>query len=103
MKPIIKWPGGKTTEITKITDLIPDGYERYIEPFFGGGAVYFYLEPKKALINDISENLMEFYRLIKEEDPDFKAAMYAYADLWKQFLFLIETEGMEQLVTWYKE
>ena len=103
MKPIIKWPGGKTTEIARIADLIPGSYDRYIEPFFGGGAVYFYLEPKKALINDISENLMDFYRLIKEKDPDFKKAMYAYSDLWRNFLFLIETEGLEQLYTWYLE
>ena len=103
MKPLIKWPGGKTTEIAQIADLIPADYDRYIEPFFGGGAVYFYLEPKKALINDISENLMEFYRLIQSSDPDFKAAMYAYADLWQQFLYSVESGGIEQLYTWYLE
>ena len=39
MKTIIKWPGGKSREIEKIRNLIPD-FDRYIEPFFGGGAVY---------------------------------------------------------------
>lgn len=67
MKPLIKWPGGKSGEITKIEHLIPK-YERYIEPFFGGGALFFHLKPKPAVINDISKSLMEFYRLIKKQD-----------------------------------
>lgn len=54
MKPIIKWPGGKSREIDKIESLIPD-YKRYVEPFFGGGALFFHLEPKSAAINDISD------------------------------------------------
>ncbi|MBQ6322640.1 MAG: DNA adenine methylase [Lachnospiraceae bacterium] len=68
-KPLIKWPGGKSSEIRQFLSLIPD-YDRYIEPFVGGGALYFYLRPQSAIINDISENLMEFYRLVKENDPE---------------------------------
>ena len=65
MQPLLKWPGGKSSEIEYIKDIIPS-YDRYIEPFCGGGAVYFYLEPNKAVINDISKNLTDFYMLIKE-------------------------------------
>ncbi|MCC8014003.1 MAG: DNA adenine methylase, partial [Eubacterium sp.] len=67
MKPIIKWPGGKSREIEKFQYLIPE-YSRYIEPFFGGGAVYFHLMPKTAAVNDISESLMQYYQLIKNQD-----------------------------------
>ena len=42
MKPLLKWPGGKAREIDQIIDLIPE-YDRYIEPFFGGGAMFFHL------------------------------------------------------------
>lgn len=101
MKPIIKWPGGKSSELSQIADLFPDSYDRYVEPFFGGGAVYFFLEPKKALINDISENLMDFYRLIAERDEDFRSTMAAYAYLWKALQASVERD-MGALLTVYR-
>lgn len=67
VQPIIKWPGGKSREIDKIKHLIPP-YKRYVEPFFGGGALFFHLAPKLAAINDISKSLIEYYQLIKEQD-----------------------------------
>jgi len=67
MNPLIKWPGGKAGEIDKIMDFIPN-YSRYIEPFFGGGALFFHLRPSKALINDVSNSLIEFYNLIKDQN-----------------------------------
>lgn len=82
MQPLIKWPGGKSSEIEYIKDIIPHSYERYVEPFCGGAAVYFYLEPNKAIINDISQNLTSFYKLIKEEDPTFKLYMYELNLMW---------------------
>ena len=81
MQPIIKWPGGKASEIQYIENIIPE-YDRYIEPFCGGGAVYFYLEPKKAIINDISENLTNFYKLIKNKNIQFKSDMYDLNIMW---------------------
>jgi DNA adenine methylase len=67
MNPLIKWPGGKSGEINKIEKYIPS-YNRYVEPFFGGGALFFHLHPQKAAINDISQSLIDFYRLIKNQD-----------------------------------
>lgn len=78
-KALIKWPGGKTGELEKILPLVPE-YDRYIEPFFGGGAVYFALEPKKAVINDISRNLMEFYVMVKNQDGQLKYFLEDYQD-----------------------
>ncbi|MDO5746109.1 MAG: Dam family site-specific DNA-(adenine-N6)-methyltransferase [Actinomycetaceae bacterium] len=69
MKPMLKYRGGKTREIPRITRYIPNNYERYIEPFFGGGALYFHLEPHDALINDLNEPLMEFYRSVAGDFP----------------------------------
>ena len=82
MQPLIKWPGGKSSEIDYIKDIIPK-YDRYVEPFCGGGAVYFYLEPGNAIINDISKNLTDFYRLIKNKDEHFKNAMYDLNYMWE--------------------
>lgn len=61
MRPIIKYRGGKSREIQAFSRFIPDTYNRYIEPFFGGGAVFFHLEPESAILNDVNERLMEFY------------------------------------------
>lgn len=83
--PLIKWPGGKAREIKYIKHLIPP-YERYIEPFFGGGAMFFYLRPQKAVINDISKDLTDLYTLIKEQDPDFKRYLDAYCVLFSGLL-----------------
>jgi DNA adenine methylase len=65
MKPLVKYRGGKSNEIPNIERHIPRYTGRYIEPFFGGGALFFYLEPQKAIINDINSKLMAFYSGVK--------------------------------------
>lgn len=67
MKPLVKYRGGKSKEIPQIIKHIPRFEGRYIEPFFGGGALYFYLEPKKAIINDINSKLIAFYNGVKTD------------------------------------
>ena len=65
MKPIVKWSGGKKDEIKMFQDHIPD-YKTYIEPFVGGGSLYFHLSPKKAVIADVHDDLIAFYKSIKD-------------------------------------
>ncbi|WP_313672628.1 DNA adenine methylase [Sphingobacterium multivorum] len=72
MKPLVKYRGGKSKEIPQIEKHIPDFSGRYIEPFFGGGALFFYLEPKKAIINDINSKLMAFYNGVKSDFDDLR-------------------------------
>lgn len=69
MKPMLKYRGGKSKEIPHFESYIPTDYDTYYEPFFGGGAVYFYLSPKKAVVNDVNSRLMGFYDEIKREYP----------------------------------
>ena len=72
MKPMIKYAGGKSREIEVIKNFIPEYKGRYIEPFLGGGALYFYLEPEKSIINDVNSKLIEFYLGIRNEFPQIK-------------------------------
>jgi len=65
MKPIIKYRGGKSKELFHFVKHMPEKYTTYIEPFVGGGAFYFYLEPEKAIINDINRKLITFYNQLK--------------------------------------
>ncbi len=66
---MIKYRGGKSKEIAHFINNMPEKYSRYIEPFFGGGALYFYLQPQNAIINDINCRLYGFYREMKEKYP----------------------------------
>ena len=75
MKPLIKYRGGKSNEIPHLVKHIPLYDGRYIEPFFGGGALYFYLEPKKAIINDINTKLISFYLGVRNNFETLKAEL----------------------------
>ncbi len=65
--PFLKWAGGKRWLMTRHLNAFPTSYDRYIEPFLGSGAVFFGLRPRKALLSDISLELIEAYRAIKQD------------------------------------
>lgn len=67
LKPMIKYRGGKSREISTLIWQIPHFRGRYIEPFFGGGALFFHLEPREAIINDINKKLMGFYDGVRNQ------------------------------------
>ncbi len=66
-KPFVKWAGGKRQIIDKLKMYAPDEFDTYYEPFVGGGAFLFELSPKKAVINDYNEELMNVFNCIKDE------------------------------------
>jgi DNA adenine methylase len=72
MNPVLKYRGGKSKEIPRFLQYIPDDFNRYFEPFFGGGAVYFHIEPDKAVLNDVNERLITFYRQLKSNYPQMR-------------------------------
>ncbi len=63
-KPILKWAGGKTQMLDSILPRFPDSYGKYIEPFFGGGAVFFALQPDNAVIADSNPELINLYSTV---------------------------------------
>ena len=84
MKPLLKWPGGKGREISQVYGIIPS-FTRYIEPFFGGGAMFFHLMPKQAAINDTAHDLMEFYHMVRSRNPEFQSCMRALQKAFRVF------------------
>ena len=72
MKPVLKYACGKSREIPRFIQYIPDDFNRYIEPFLGGGAVYFHLEPDNAILNDINERLITFYQQLRNNYPQMR-------------------------------
>lgn len=65
--PVLKWVGGKRQLIDAFSSLLPKRITTYCEPFAGGGALLFRLQPKKAVINDINNELINVYRVIKND------------------------------------
>lgn len=65
--PFLKWVGGKRQLMPSIVEHLPENIKeyKYIEPFIGGGAVLFNLQPKNAIINDYNEELINVYQVIK--------------------------------------
>jgi DNA adenine methylase len=63
LSPLVKWSGGKGDEIHEIMKFMPD-YKTYVEPFVGGGALFFHLNPTAAVINDIHPELIKVYKAI---------------------------------------
>ena len=66
-KPFVKWAGRKRQVMPEIKKYIPKEYDVYYEPFVGGGAVFFELAPKKAVLNDYNKELMNVFECIKDE------------------------------------
>jgi DNA adenine methylase len=70
--PFLKWAGGKTQILSELEKFIPSEFTRYIEPFLGGGALFFHLTTKKnirriAYLSDINEELITTYKVVKDD------------------------------------
>ena len=65
--PFLKWAGGKRWIVKSKSNIFGFKFNRYIEPFAGSAAVYFYLLPTNAILSDKNKSLMDVYRAIKDD------------------------------------
>ncbi|MDR2780719.1 MAG: DNA adenine methylase, partial [Synergistaceae bacterium] len=65
--PVLKWVGGKRQLLDILVPLLPNRVTSYCEPFVGGGALLFELQPKTAYVNDINDELIRVYDIIKRD------------------------------------
>lgn len=75
MKPLLKYRGGKSREIKEFIHFLPKHYDRYVEPFAGGASLFFYLEPSRAIINDVNPRLIDFYTSVRDKYDQLKAEL----------------------------
>ena len=68
LHPFVKWAGGKTQLLDVIVSHMPENYGRYYEPFVGGGALLFKLQPSSFSINDSNEELISIYKCFQDEE-----------------------------------
>ena len=73
--PFVKWAGGKRQLLPQIKERMPEQFNKYYEPFVGGGAVTFELLPENAVVNDINKSLVNAYRQICDAPDEFLEAI----------------------------
>jgi DNA adenine methylase len=74
-RPFLKWVGGKGQLLEQFRDLLPGKVGRYFEPFLGGGALFFARAPRRAVLADVNEELVDCYRAIKDSVEDVICAL----------------------------
>ena len=84
-KPILKWAGGKTQMLNDLLPKVPSSYGRYIEPFFGGGALFFALQPENAIIADSNPELINMYRQVANNVEDVISYLKKYENTSEMF------------------
>ena len=90
--PVVKWVGGKRQIIDQISQYVPKNISTYYEPFFGGGAVLFELQPKKAVINDINKELINLYEVIKNNMEDLIEDLKSHKNDEEYFYYIRELD-----------
>ena len=80
LKPLIKWAGGKSRLIAQFLFLFPVKVNFLVEPFFGGGAVFLHLNPTGAIISDKNEELMNFYRVVRDHPVELLADLQRHVN-----------------------
>ena len=92
VKPILKWAGGKTQMLGDLLPKVPKSYGRYIEPFFGGGAMFFALQPENAIIADSNPELINMYRQVAENVDEVISCLKKYENTSEMFYAVREQD-----------
>ncbi len=79
MTPFLKWAGGKRWLVERDLPIIPKSFDRYLEPFLGGGAVFFALRPRMAILSDLNPGLINVYLQMKSNPRQLNAKLKAHA------------------------
>ena len=95
LSPILKWVGGKRQLLSEIIPLIDESCDNYVEPFIGGGAVLFRLQPKKAIINDYNTELINVYRTVRD-DPDGLVALLKEHEKYNSSDYYYEVRALDR-------
>lgn len=94
-KPILKWAGGKGQLLTELVSHMPQKFNKYIEPFFGGGALFFHYKPMNAIIADSSPELVNLYRVVAESAELVIEALRKYKNDEEMFYAVRKREWTE--------
>ncbi len=83
--PVVKWVGGKRQLLDQITPLLPKRFTSYCEPFLGGGAVFFSIQPHTAVVNDLNGDLILVYEVIRDDVESLIASLKTHENTQEHF------------------
>lgn len=91
-RPIIKWAGGKRQLLPELLKRMPLSYNKYFEPFIGGGALFFELSPSNAYISDINPELVNLYRVVRDNVEELIADLSSHENSLEYFTQIREID-----------
>ncbi len=104
LQPIIKWPGGKETELPYIREFLPAKIKNFFEPFVGGGSVFMSMNANRYYVNDKSKELISLYDSIARQNVEFFSVADRISQSWKKLLsFVKKTEEYVKLYIDFRE
>jgi DNA adenine methylase len=77
-RPFLKWAGGKTQLLPQLLQRLPQNFNRYIEPFLGGGALFFALQPRGAYLADCNSELINCFEVVRSHLPELVTELQSY-------------------------
>jgi DNA adenine methylase len=77
-RPFLKWVGGKGQLLSQLQPLLPESWGTYHEPFLGGGALFFALQPAQSVLSDVNSALVNVYRMVRDRPDDLIALLAAH-------------------------
>ena len=98
--PIVKWVGGKRQLMFELQKNMPEYYNRYFEPFIGGGALFFYLQPDNAYISDMNEELINLYQVVRDNVNELVADLQKHDISKEYFMEIRNIDRTEEYENW---
>lgn len=98
--PIIKWVGGKRQLMYELEINMPKTYNRYFEPFIGGGALFFYLQPDNAYISDMNEELINLYQVVRDNVDELITDLQKHDISKEYFMEIRNIDRTEEYQNW---
>lgn len=98
--PIVKWVGGKRQLMFELLKNMPKNYNRYFEPFIGGGALFFALQPDNAYISDMNEELINLYQVVRDNVDELVADLQKHDICKEYFMEIRNIDRMEEYKNW---
>jgi DNA adenine methylase len=95
-KPIFRWAGSKRKSLPLLITHIPPRFERYVEPFSGSACLFFALQPKRAILGDINEQLIETYDILRNH-PGRVYAELSRMPVTKEFYYELRKRNPQEL------
>ena len=98
--PIVKWVGGKRQLMFELLKNMPENYNRYFEPFIGGGALFFELQPDNAYISDMNEELINLYKVVRDNVEELITDLQKHDISKEYFMEIRNIDRTEEYENW---